>query len=363
MSQALSQNFEIEYSALGQECALEKIEPSLARLWDENSAVTKASLVNLVILSREPGSLLRNHALGARLTREHACRLVVVEAALAPDGGPIAPRAWITAHCQLAGGNATVCSEQIAMHLDGNNLAQMRHAVLAHLQSDLPVVVWWQVFPGKMFEDRFTSLIDRLVIDTSSWPEAELETGWKRVEEAAAAMVRPFSVNDLSWTRSYSWRLAVASIFDHPHAQAGLPTVSHVIIRHREDRKVTAWFFAAWIAHTLRLQPTPDDPSAWKSRDGRVVRFSFDELPDGPCLAAVRLEFEHGRVELIHEAGASRLVGLVEDASLSASFVFPVGSEDDASLVASQLARGNKTSLHDAVVPSFLRFAGISGEV
>ena len=59
---------------LGREVALRDIDRELRRLWEADTARTKASLMNLVIFSERPGSLAVNSALTRELTREQACR-------------------------------------------------------------------------------------------------------------------------------------------------------------------------------------------------------------------------------------------------------------------------------------------------
>jgi hypothetical protein len=91
---------------LGSPVPLAAIPRSLKQLWESTAAVTRASAMNFAICSEDGASLGPNTDLIREVTREHACRAILI--AITPAPGPPEIRAWITAHCQLAaGGNAT----------------------------------------------------------------------------------------------------------------------------------------------------------------------------------------------------------------------------------------------------------------
>jgi hypothetical protein len=79
-------------------------------------------------------------------------------------------RAWITAHCQLGdGGNRHICSEQLAFLVRGCGHNVVANTLFAHVDSDLPLTLWWQgEFSGNWEPYLFTE-IDRLMIDSSEW--------------------------------------------------------------------------------------------------------------------------------------------------------------------------------------------------
>ena len=80
---------------------------------DEDS--TEASSLDSV--SEKSGALLENSAIIRNLTREHACRAILVEINRVEPLPSL--RAWITAHCHLAHGRKSICCEQIALYLTG----------------------------------------------------------------------------------------------------------------------------------------------------------------------------------------------------------------------------------------------------
>ena len=63
---------------LGIEVPVSAIEPELRKLWEQDEAQTNASLINLVVYSEKPGALIENSQIIRELTREHACRAILV---------------------------------------------------------------------------------------------------------------------------------------------------------------------------------------------------------------------------------------------------------------------------------------------
>ena len=127
---------------LGQEVAVENIHKALRQLWAQDEARTNACLINLCVYSEKQGSLHKNSAIVRELTREHACRALLVEMNREVKDASI--RAWITAHCHLSGGKKSVCCEQISFCLTGVSRGRLRNTVLPLPTSDLPPIFWPQ---------------------------------------------------------------------------------------------------------------------------------------------------------------------------------------------------------------------------
>src|SRR5579885_3114909 len=100
--------------SLGLPVEIGRIDQELKKLWRESEGVaTRASLMNLALYSEEPGSLARNTALLAKITENHACRGIVIEADCQSEENRVS--AWISAHCHVNRvGNKQVCSEQLS---------------------------------------------------------------------------------------------------------------------------------------------------------------------------------------------------------------------------------------------------------
>jgi len=131
-----------DYQALGQPVEIGSIDGELKKLWEADEANTNASLMNLIVYTEESGQLLKNSEMVQELTRENACRAVLIEMERAAEESEAL--AWITAHCHLAHGKKSICCEQVAIMLRGYSLGRLRNTAFAHLNSDLPLVFWWQ---------------------------------------------------------------------------------------------------------------------------------------------------------------------------------------------------------------------------
>src|SRR6266704_4207311 len=122
--------------SLGMPVEIGRIDQELKKLWRESErAATRASLMNLAVYSEEPGSLNNNTQLMARITENHACRAIVIEADCQSQEDRV--DAWISAHCHVSrGGNKQVCSEQISFRLKGGCATQLPSIILSNLDSD-----------------------------------------------------------------------------------------------------------------------------------------------------------------------------------------------------------------------------------
>src|SRR5438874_10565309 len=134
----------IETFSLGQSVEIGKIGQELKKLWQEGeSAMTRASLINLAVYSEKSGSLEKNTQLIARITENHACRALVIGANRNSKEDRV--EAWINAHCHITrAGSKQICSEQLSFSLEGPCVKLLPSIVFSHLDSDLPLYLWWQ---------------------------------------------------------------------------------------------------------------------------------------------------------------------------------------------------------------------------
>ncbi|MDG2124217.1 MAG: glucose-6-phosphate dehydrogenase assembly protein OpcA, partial [Verrucomicrobiales bacterium] len=182
--------------SLGNPVEVGKIAGALRGLWDTNDAVTKASLINFAIYSECENCLETNSTLISEITADHACRAIIIAAKPGSTGRSI--NSWITAHCQLGdGGRKSVCSEQIAFQIEGATADLIRNIVFAHLESDLPLVFWWQGDFTPVFEDRLYSFIDRLIIDSACWSDPANQVD--HLCSARSDRASHFVLYDLNW--------------------------------------------------------------------------------------------------------------------------------------------------------------------
>ena len=160
-----------ENYSLGLPVEIGKIEKELKKLWAESEgAMTRASLINLAIYSEAPGSLEKNTQLIAKITENHTCRAIVIAANCGANESRV--EAWISAHCHISrAGSKQICSEQLSFLLEGPCTNLLPSIVFSHLDSDLPLHLWWQdEFPDPM-DPQLWAWVDRLIYDSQTWKD------------------------------------------------------------------------------------------------------------------------------------------------------------------------------------------------
>jgi glucose-6-phosphate dehydrogenase assembly protein OpcA len=347
MTDAPHQTIPIHCPELGLEVPVSDIDKELRKLWEQDEARTNASLMNLVVYSEKPGALLENSAIIRNLTREHACRAILVEI---DREDPVARiRSWITAHCHLSHGRKSVCCEQIAIFLTGKVTGRFRNTVFAHLNSDLPLVFWWQGELSDILTERLTSVMDRLIIDSSSW--ADPAASFQRIAEAAQ-LNSDLILQDHAWTRTWQFRIGIASIFDDPAAQRALPGIDTLEIIHHPAHRISSLQLIAWLA----VQAGWKDHEAGHSftaANGKNIAVVMREDAAGPPLSSLVLRSGEKSASITQEPGASHVRRCIHAPGYEVCSLSPVDPHLPEELVALQLARGGKNSLFQKIMPRF----------
>jgi glucose-6-phosphate dehydrogenase assembly protein OpcA len=332
---------------LGTEVPLGKIDSELTKLWDDD-AKTRASLLNFAIYSEDTSSLETNVERLDRIISLNACRALLI---LRMPGEAPSARAWINALCHPYQGRQAVCSEQISFLLEDGDAAQLQNVVFAHLDSDLPLVVWWQGPLTQNFEERFYSHIDTLIIDSSTWNDPKTEFA-----ELAAALetgTADFDVRDLSWTRSHFLRLALASSFEDDQARQKLNRLSEVEIVYAPGRRAAALLLAGWLAKRLgaSLKDTDSD-FIFHREDGLPIRAILTEQPGVHCLKSLTLRGEGLSVEITRSDDSPFVRVASSCGEHSHEELLPADADTEADLVADQLSRAGGTTLYADMIPT-----------
>lgn len=351
-----------EASALGLEVPVGSIDGELRKLWEADEASTNASLMNLALYSEDPESLQRNSEAARKLTREHACRALLI--AMDRKAPEASIRSWITAHCHLAHGRKSVCCEQLAFLLSGKVTGRLRNTVFAHMASDLPLVFWWQGELSDIFEERLYRMIDRLIVDSSTWPDPL--AGFERVSEAMSDARHRMVLQDLAWTRTYHFRLSVAALFDDLVAQRALQEIDTVRIVAHPKHRISALMLLAWLATQAQWRPGLElglaaeraagceECFVFESPDGRSITARVDWDEEGAPLGLVEISAPGCKVAVQRDPKAIYLQQRLECPGHLVSQSGPADADSDSGLVADQLSRGGKNSLFRKVLPAFL---------
>lgn len=284
--------FPVEVSEIHQKLA-EMLSPDPAAA--ENGAA-KASLLNFVLYDEDPSRLGANSEAIEKIAREFPCRSLLVCSDPDRRYGDFS-RTWVQAVCQMdRKGAMKVCSEQISFLLSGNSPTLVRNTIFSHLDSDLPLVLWWRGNFSRAFEDRLYSGIDRLIIDSSTWKNPGDQFG--RIVAAKNSGMAHFSLHDLSFTRLNAFRHAISNAFDLPSLRSAASKIEAVKIRFPAGERISALYLSAWIG--LRLQGTLDSESHednWLVYRGRTP-FSV-ELIEAPRDFAVAIRTGDLIVEVV----------------------------------------------------------------
>ncbi len=316
---------------LGLETPISRIDRALKQLWEGDEAKTRASLINLAIYTEDSSLLASDNDLLDHVAAEHACRALLILAL--PEAQPPRARAWIQALCRPYQGKQAVCSEQISFVLEGGDAAQVQNIVFAHLDSDLPLVVWWQSDLTQHFEERFYSRIDTLIIDSSRWSDPAKQ--FDALRAAMSAETADFDVRDLAWTRSHFMRTALASCFQDAAALQNLAKLQIIRITHLKSQRTAALLLAVWINQRL----------------GVTLKLELIEKDSGPALQSLVLEGEGVRGEVRRDCDSSFINVCASCGQHEHKDLLPADVDSDAELVSEQLSRFHGSTLYSSMLP------------
>jgi glucose-6-phosphate dehydrogenase assembly protein OpcA len=330
-----------ETHSLGFPVEIGKIDQELKKLWQESEgSMTRASLVNLAVYSEDAGSLNKNTQLIAKITENHTCRAILIEADCKANENRV--DAWISAHCHVSGaGSKQVCSEQISFLLKGGCTTLLPSIVFSHLDSDLPFYLWWQEEFREPMDPQLWAWVDRVIYDSQQWDDFRAQMSL--VEAAEQDANQRIVLCDLNWTRLDSVRFALAQFFDHPASHHNFAAIKGVRIDFAPGFRSTAVLFAGWLAAQLNWQSDKTGAAnklSFVGPLGRKIDIELNERPGEPigevAMATPDVEFlvAHSKCEDLLEVsrgkpGEKRMPQLM-----------PAGKNDPVSLMSDELARG-----------------------
>lgn len=316
---------------LGLETPISRIDSALKQLWDGDEAKTRASITNLAIYTEDRCQLMADNELLDHVAAQHACRALLILSL--PESQPQRARAWIQALCRPYQGKQVVCSEQISFVLEGGDAAQVQNIVFAHLDSDLPLVVWWQADLTKNFEEHFYSRIDTLIIDSSRWEDPARQ--FDALLTALNSETGGFDVRDLAWTRSHFMRTALATCFQDATACHNLSNLQTIRITHLKGQRATALLLAAWINQRLKGK----------------LSLELVEKDSGPALQELVLEGPGVRGEVRRECESCFVKVSSICGEQTREELLPADVDSDADLVTELLSRFHGSTLYSSMLP------------
>ena len=312
-----------------------KIDRELKKLWAEGGgAKTRASLINLAVYSEAPESLAQNTKIISDITEDHACRAIVISAN--PEAKENRVEAWINVHCHVSkAGSKQVCSEQLSFLLEGPSARLLPNIVFSQLDSDLPLVLWWQGEFSDPMDAQLWAWVDRVVYDSQTWKN--FRTQMERLETAQTEAKQRIVLCDLNWTRLVQIRLALAQFFDHPASHAHFEKIESVEIAHAPEFRSTALLLAGWMAGQLKWTEgkTSDNGLDFRGPTENQIKVALREKKGasiGRC--AVRC----GAVEFI--VTHAEKADLLDVEAGERRCRLPAGQSDAVGLMGEELMRG-----------------------
>ncbi len=341
---------------LGEEVPLGKVDKAVRALWaNDTGGKTRASLMNFAIYSEDPASLEKNTGLLADITREHSCRALLILNDV--SSATASTRAWVTAHCQLYNGKSAVCCEQLSFVITGGSADNVRNVVFSNLESDLPLVIWWQGELTDRLDERFCSVLDGLIVDSSRWQDPA--TSLKRLLAARESRTRHFTLGDLSWMRSHVMRLTLASAFQSPSLLAELPQMRQLRVVHAPGSRAAALLLAAWVGKQLGAKLKKNGQSMVFARQGGAeVQILLEEGDASSCpLQSLELSSPAASVKVQRECGSGFVHAFTRQGGSDREEMQPTPRDNDADLIVEQLSRFGGTTRYFDALPLFLEMA------
>jgi len=321
-----------------------RVDRELKRLWQEGEgAATRASLMNFAVYCEGVEAMKQTTELISQLTRDHACRAILI--AVDPQKAGAGVQAWISAHCHLGrAGAKQVCCEQITFLLERDGRPLVPNIVFSHLDSDLPLALWWRGdFPQHCGE--LWTWVDRLIFDSQTWrePRRQLDELRSSIAPASPRM----ALCDLNWTRSLSLRQAAAQVFDLPDNRAELPRLETVEVTHAPGMRSAALLLAGWLAAQLRwtLAGTPNGAVEFRTAANGKVTVTFQEKP-GAALGGLRLSSAASSFSVAHREDSPFLYEEVHLPAPPISTPPPCGKDDLVSLLNDELMTGGQHKVY-----------------
>ena len=323
----------------------------LKKLWQQNEGATRASLVNLAVYSEKPDSLERNTQLVSELTENLACRAIVIAADPHPTQNHV--EAWISAHCHVSrAGSKQICSEQISFRLEGPCTSLLPNIVFAHLDSDLPLYLWWEDELHDPIDPQLWSWVDRLIYDSHDWKDVAQQLAL--VETAQQQARQRVILCDLNWTRLYRIRLALAQFFDHPASHRHFASISSVEISYAPTFRSTAFLLIGWIAAQLgwKFQTGKDHDLSFHDRNRRLIRASVKERAGAP-IGQISLFTKEVEFRIVHREKSDLLeVSRGRPGLAGTPQLLPAEGNETVRLVADELMRGGPHKVYQNALRS-----------
>jgi hypothetical protein len=277
----------------GEDVTIAQIERELARLRDESSTGRsqpnmRTSVMTHIAWVPPEWQHAAEETLAGMAERHPSRTLLLVPRPELEDGLD----ALVSVRCFPLGDRA-ICGEVIELTLRGSRAEAPASIVLPLLISDLPVFCRWRGRPewGAPSFEQLVGVIDRLVVDTTEWPDvpadyADLGELFDRV-----------AVSDIAWDRTERWRGLLASLWP------GIAEVKSVRVHGtRAQAHLLRGWLVSRLGHEVELELDERERLEGIDLDGNPAPFPPGKPPNPSDVLSAQLDrFTRDRV---YEAAA-----------------------------------------------------------
>jgi glucose-6-phosphate dehydrogenase assembly protein OpcA len=260
--------------------SLGQIERELGKLRtnDDGTLALRSSVLNLIVVTDEESAQEITNSV-SRLAGRHPARAVVF---IVDPEGESNVEVRLSAFCNVRGGGAQICAEQVTIHAEGPPALHLESLAGPLLIPDLPVFLW---YPGE-FSPRsqefaaMADLADRIIVDSAASENHEA-----CLREIATLIDDPEmpAIGDLQWVGLSPWRSLLADTFGVPERAGDLEKIESAEVLYAPGGKNRVLLLIGWLASTLGWKPES------ANRGGQNIEFSgpsgriiVDLSPDSP---------------------------------------------------------------------------------
>ncbi|HEY6690961.1 MAG TPA: glucose-6-phosphate dehydrogenase assembly protein OpcA [Rubrobacter sp.] len=257
-----------------------QIERELGKLRtnDDGTLAHRSSVLNLIVVTDEESATEITDSV-SKLAGRHPARAVLL---VADPEGESNVDVGLSAFCNVRGGGAQVCAEQVTIHAEGPPAMHLESLAGPLLIPDLPVFLWYpgEFSPRSLEFAAMADLADRVIVDSaaSESHEACLREIADLVEDPATP-----AIGDLQWVGLSPWRSLLADTFDAPERAGDLEKIESAEVLYAPSGENRALLLVGWLASTLGWKPES------RNGDGHTIEFSgpsgrifVDLSPDSP---------------------------------------------------------------------------------
>jgi glucose-6-phosphate dehydrogenase assembly protein OpcA len=240
-----------------------QIERELGKLRtnDDGTLALRSSVLNLIVVTDEESADEITDSV-SKLAGRHPARAVVF---IADPEGEWNVDVGLSAFCNVRGGGAQVCAEQVTIHAEGPPAMHLESLAGPLLVPDLPVFLWYpgEFSPRSVGFAAMADLADRIIVDS-----AASESHEACLREIAALTEDPEmpAIGDLQWVGLSPWRSLLADTFDAPERVGYLQEIERAEVLYAPGGENRALLLVGWLASALGWKP--------ESSDGQNIEFT-----------------------------------------------------------------------------------------